>query len=103
MLNICTGGEPLLLTVCISRVPSLAGVSGSLSGVERMQADGESVTCRSSSLGRVALTAVNYTPVSISSSSGKRQHEPSVLWSSQLCGSLRKKELEEAWEQLQVQ
>lgn len=62
--------------VCISCVPSPAALSGSLWGVKRMQADGKSVTCRSSSLGSVALTAVNYTPVLSPRLFGEKIHDP---------------------------
>lgn len=75
-LNICTCSEPPLHTVCISCVPSPAGLSGSLWGVKCMQADGVSATCRSSRLGSVALTAVDYTPVLSPHLSGKGTMTP---------------------------
>lgn len=43
-------------------MPSPAGLSGSLWGVQSMQADGESATCRPSSLRSVALTLADYMP-----------------------------------------
>ena len=67
----------------ISCAPSPAGLSGSLWGVKCMQADGGSVTCRSSSLGSVALTALDYTPALSPYLLGEKQHNLSELRSSQ--------------------
>lgn len=58
-----TSIQPPLYAICICCVMSPAALSGRLWRVKCMQADGGSVTCRSTSLRSVVLTGVSYTPV----------------------------------------
>lgn len=88
-LNICTCNKPRLRAVCSSCAQSPAGLSGSVWGAKYMQADGGSVTCRSSRPASVGLTSIDYTPVPSPHLLGKGNMTPSLLGSSHLRRALR--------------